>query len=211
MTEPICADTRKILTYILHHYVLHSSTSPFSSLHARYQHSISLPYSLIASYDHPVAYLLRAFIPTFLPALAFRFHILTYLLYLAIVSLEETFTYSGYNVLPSGFILGGIARRKETHFLSEGKGNYGCYGILDWVMGTSIGQDFIDDVRDEAEAKDWEGRAQRKGGKLVRKGKEAKEKGKEAKAKGRGRKKSQGGSGSNGRKADGNGLSLIHI
>ena len=156
-----------------------------------------LPYSLIASYDHPLPYLIHAFIPTFLPALAFRFHILTYLLYLGIVSLEETFTYSGYNVLPSGFILGGIARRIETHFLSHGKGNYGCYGILDWVMGTSVGADVIDDLRDEAEANDWEGRAQRKGGKLVRKGKEAK-------AKGRERKKSESGSGSNGRKADGN-------
>ena len=174
-------------------------------MHTEYQHSINLPYSIIASYDHPLPYLVRVFIPTFLPAMLFRFHILTYLLYISIVSLEETFTYSGYNVLPAGFILGGIARRKEIHFMSEGKGNYGCYGIIDWVAGTSKGQDFLDDVRDEAETQDWEGKAQRKGGKLAKKGKKAKDIGTEAKAKGRGRKKSDSGSGSNGRKADGNG------
>ena len=125
------------------------------------------------------------------------------MVYLSIVSLEETFVYSGYNILPSGFILGGIARRTDIHFLTEGKGNY-SNGILDWVGSTSLGQDFIEDIGDEAEAHDWEGKAQRKGGKLLRKGKETKERGKEVQTKGRGRKKSESGSRSNGTRADGN-------
>ena len=119
------------------------------------------------------------------------------------MSLEETFVYSGYNILPSGLILGGIARRTDIHFLTEGKGNYSS-GILDWVGSTSLGQDFIEDIGDEAEAHDWEGKAQQKGGKLLRKGKGIKERGKEVQAKGRGRKKSESESRSVGAKADGN-------
>lgn len=72
-------------------------------------------------------------------------------MYLALVSLEETLAYSGYNVLPSGLILGGIARRQERHLMGEGKGNYSCLGIVDFVAGTSIGEDVVDDVREEAE------------------------------------------------------------
>lgn len=73
-------------------------------------------------------------------------------MYLAIVSLEETFAYSGYNVLPSGLILGGIARRQERHLMSEGKGNYSCLGICDFVVGTNLPADVLDDVREEAES-----------------------------------------------------------
>ena len=197
------AENSQILTYILHRYLLHSGPSFITSLHYKYQHSISLPYSIIASYDHPLLYLIHSVIPTLLPAMAFRFHILTYLVYMSIVSLEETFVYSGYNILPSGFILGGMARRTDIHFLSEGKGNYSG-GILDWVGSTSLGQDFLEDIGDEAEAHDWEGRAHRKGAKLLSKGKETKERGKGVQAKERGRKKSGSGSRSNGAKADGN-------
>ena len=96
---------------------------------------------------------MHVFMPTYLPAVVFRFHLLTYLLYLAIVSLEETFAYSGYNMLPSAFVLGGIARRQEKHIMGGGYGNYGCFGLVDFTMGTSIGEDLIDDIIDEAEEK----------------------------------------------------------
>lgn len=99
-------------------------------------------------------YLLHVFLPTYLPALLFRFHVLTYHIYLALVSIEETFAYSGYNVLPSGFILGGIARRQESHLMDGGKGNYGCWGLCDFVAGTNVGEGLVEDVRDEAEEKD---------------------------------------------------------
>lgn len=75
-------------------------------------------------------------------------------MYLAIVSLEETFAYSGYNVLPSGFILGGIARRQERHLIGNGRGNYGGIGLMDLVLGTSLGDDVLDDIREETEQKD---------------------------------------------------------
>ena len=81
----------------------------------------------------------------------FRFHLLTYHLYLAIVSLEETFAYSGYNVLPSGFILGGIARRQERHLMNNGEGNFGCFGALDFALSTSLGQDVVEDVTEEVQ------------------------------------------------------------
>lgn len=69
----------------------------------------------------------------------FRFHLLTYLFYLSLVSIEETFAYSGYTIMPTSFFLGGIARRVELHVLSGGEGNFGPWGVLDWVFGTAVG------------------------------------------------------------------------
>lgn len=80
----------------------------------------------------------------------FRTHLLTYLLLLSIVTLEETLTLSGYSTVP-GIILGGIARRQDLHSQGRGKGNFAPWGFLDWIHGTSIGPDVIDDVKDEAE------------------------------------------------------------
>lgn len=48
------------------------------------------------------------------------------------------------------------------HAQSGGRGNYEAWGILDWVHGTSIGPDVMDDVKDEAEkhqVKERSGRA----------------------------------------------------
>ena len=106
---------------------------------------------MVANYDHPVAYVVHVFLPAYLPAMLFRFHLLTYHLYLAIVSLEETFAYSGYNVLPSGLILGGIARRQERHLMNNGEVNFGCFGALDFALGTGLGQDVVEDVTEEVQ------------------------------------------------------------
>ncbi|KAI4237922.1 MAG: hypothetical protein LQ349_001463 [Xanthoria aureola] len=142
---------REIFSYVLHRYLLHHPDSPLTSYHTRWQHTITAPYAFVANYDHPLAYIVHVFLPTYLPALLFRFHLLTYHMYLAIVSLEETFAYSGYNVLPSGLILGGIARRQERHLMGEGKGNYSCLGIVDFVAGTSLGEDLMEEITEEAE------------------------------------------------------------
>ncbi|KAL8903969.1 MAG: hypothetical protein Q9207_003584 [Kuettlingeria erythrocarpa] len=160
---------REILSYVLHRYALHHPDSPFTDYHTRWQHTISAPFSFVAHYDHPLAYLVHIFLPTYLPALLFRFHLLTYHMYLAIVSLEETFAYSGYNVLPSGLILGGIARRQEKHLMGEGKGNYSCLGICDFVMGTSLGEDVLHDVREEADNHNVQGRIKGRAKKAGRK------------------------------------------
>jgi sterol desaturase/sphingolipid hydroxylase (fatty acid hydroxylase superfamily) len=106
---------------------------------------------LTTHYDHPASYLLSSFIPTYGPAVLFRFHLLTYLIYLAIVSLEETFAYSGYSVMPTSFFLGGIARRVDLHLLHDGTGNFGPWGILDWVCGTTVGDTIEDDIREDLE------------------------------------------------------------
>lgn len=76
---------------------------------------------------------------------------MTYLLLLALFSLEEVFTYSGYDVLPSTIMLKGMARRTDAHMMSQGKGNYGPLGVLDWVNGTTLGADVMDDIQDEME------------------------------------------------------------
>lgn len=161
------------MTYVFHRYGLHSEQSPVTKWHADWQHTVPAPFSVVAHYDHPIAYLIHVFLPTYLPAVLFRFHLLTYLLYLAIVSLEETFAYSGYNMLPSTFVLGGIARRQEKHLMGGGKGNYGCFGLLDFAMGTSIGENVVDDVVDEVEekqvAKKTKGKVQAAGKKVLKK------------------------------------------
>ena len=76
---------------------------------------------------------------------------MTYLLLVSIFSLEELFTYSGYNILPSTIMLKGMARRTDAHMMTQGKGNYGPLGVLDWVNGTTVGADVMDDLQDEME------------------------------------------------------------
>ena len=144
---------REILTYTLHRYVLHSEGSALTELHDSWQHSMQTPFSLVAHYDHPSSYILHVFLPMYLPAIIFRFHLITYHIYLILVSLEECFAYSGYNILPSAFILGGIARRQEKHLMNDGEGNFGCFGLADALMGTSLGADLVEDVIDEADQK----------------------------------------------------------
>lgn len=144
---------REFLTYGIHRYALHSDDSPVTELHESWQHSLPAPFSFVAHYDHPIPYFLHVFLPMYLPAILFRFHLLTYQVYLILISLEETFAYSGYNALPNAFILGGIARRQEKHLMGDGDGNFGCFGLADALMGTSLGTDPADDVGDEAEEK----------------------------------------------------------
>ena len=158
---------RELLTYTTHRFLLHSdSTAPIpaylTAAHESWYHSLPTAIPLSGSYDHPVAYLVRVFIPQILPAVVFRFHLLTYLLYLSIISLEETFAYSGYSSVPTNFILGGIARRVDAHVACGGEGNYGCWGLVDWVMGTSVGGDLLEDAEDEADKHDLQGRARAK-------------------------------------------------
>ncbi|KAL9109373.1 MAG: hypothetical protein Q9227_006003 [Pyrenula ochraceoflavens] len=152
---------REILGYTLHRYLLHSSSTPLSSLHRTWHHALSVPYPLTATYDHPLPHLLQTFLPTFLPALLLRMHLLTYLLYTALLSLEQTFAYSGYSTVPTNFILGGIARRTDMHVVCNGEGNFGPWGLCDWVCGTSVGGDVGEDVVEEVRKHDLEGKVER--------------------------------------------------
>ncbi|KAK8196636.1 hypothetical protein M8818_006801 [Zalaria obscura] len=150
---------RGLLHYPIHRYILHAPRSsgyhsPLATYHTSWAHSLRYPFSLAASYDHPLCYLLSRWLPLYLPALIFRFHVLTYHLLVALTSLEELFIYSGYSVLPSQILLSGMARRTETHYATGGKGNFGHWGVMDWVCGTSCKgdeTDVLDDVREEAD------------------------------------------------------------
>ncbi|KAJ5902182.1 sterol desaturase family [Penicillium taxi] len=142
---------RECLTYSIHRFILYSRKRypvviNLAKWHDKWYHDISSPFPLSAHYDHPVTYLIGTFIPTYFPALFFRFHMLTYLVYMAIISIEETFAYSGYKIMPTAFFLGGIARRIDYHCLSRGEGNFGPWGILDWFCGTSIGDSMGDNL-----------------------------------------------------------------
>ncbi|KIY02177.1 uncharacterized protein Z520_02315 [Fonsecaea multimorphosa CBS 102226] len=150
---------RETIAYVLHRYMLHEwhQNNSLSRAHGDWYHAlagISTPFPLSATYDHPAAYLVRSFLPTYIPAVLFRFHLLTYIFYLTLISLEETFAYSGYSTMPTNFILGGMARRTDHHLLCGGEGNFGPWGLCDWIMGTSVGADVIDDVVAEADKHD---------------------------------------------------------
>ncbi|KAJ5158623.1 uncharacterized protein N7500_008274 [Penicillium coprophilum] len=145
MPFEICKDLtmamlgREFLTYVLHRYALHSRWSPvLARWHRSWYHALPAPFPLTAHYDHPIPYLVTKFIPTYAPAIIFRFHMLTYLLYLLFISLEETFAYSGYTVMPTNLFLGGIARRTDMHLLMGARGNFGPWGIMDWIFGTVV-------------------------------------------------------------------------
>ncbi|KAK4154954.1 hypothetical protein C8A00DRAFT_13962 [Chaetomidium leptoderma] len=162
---------REVLTYYIHRYLLHghpTSRRRLSALHTRYAHAHRRPPSaLLLKTDHPLPYLLHRFLPLYLPALALHsgnLHILTFLLFVALATLEETLSMSGYTVVP-GIVLGGMARRTAVHYVSAsssfssvagkkkagGGGNFGSWGVLDWMHGTSLGGDVMADLRDEAE------------------------------------------------------------
>lgn len=155
---------RGTLGYYTHRFMLHSSRySPtLTRLHRQYAHSLKTPFPFSAAYDHPACYLMQRWLPMYLPALFFRFHLVTYLLFTALVGMEEALVYSGYSVLPSTILLAGMARRQEKHVMSGGRGNYAPYGILDFVHGTTLGDaDVIDDLRQEVGKRDVKGKANR--------------------------------------------------
>ncbi|EAW07726.1 sterol desaturase family protein [Aspergillus clavatus NRRL 1] len=137
---------REALAYTIHRYVLHSRQYSVAKYHETWYHSLRAPFPLTAHYDHPAAYLLANFVPTYAPAMFFRFHMLTYLLYLSVISIEETFAFSGYSVMPTSFFLGGIARHTDVHLLSGAEGNFAPWGILDWMCGTTVGDAAEEDV-----------------------------------------------------------------
>lgn len=147
---------RGILHYGIHRFVLHASPRSFGPLarwHQTWAHGVRYSFSLVAAHDHPVCYLLADWLPLYLPALVFRYHVLTWHILVAFTSLEQLFIYSGYAVLPSRILLAGMARRTDSHYESKGEGNFGHWGVLDWACGTTCGgeADVMDDLRDEAD------------------------------------------------------------
>ncbi|KAH6855945.1 hypothetical protein B0I37DRAFT_424725 [Chaetomium sp. MPI-CAGE-AT-0009] len=141
-------------------------THPLTALHTRHAHARAAPpFSLALKTDHPLPYLLHRFLPLYLPALALalldhqHLHLLTFLVFAALATLEETLTLSGYAAVP-GIVAGGMARRAAVHYRGAGGGggggggrvgNFGGWGVLDWVHGTSLGGDVMADLRDEAD------------------------------------------------------------
>jgi len=148
---------REVLTYYIHRYILHAQTSKRSTRRLAAQHAQcahqrrAAPFSLLLMADHPLPFLLHRFLPIYLPALLMQrhLHLLTYFLFFGLCTVEETLTLSGYTIIP-GIIMGGVTRRTSLHY-ARPTGNFGCWGVLDWVHGTSLGGDVMKDVRDEAE------------------------------------------------------------
>ncbi|KAI6086159.1 sterol desaturase family protein [Hypoxylon rubiginosum] len=142
---------REVLTYYIHRFILHSR-GKVGKLHSSYAHAgkNAAPYGLMLYTDHPLPLLLHRTLPVYLPAMVIQPHLLTYFLFTILTTLEEMLSMSGYSIVP-GIIMGGITRRTATHYASGGRGNYGAWGLLDWVNGTSVGKDVVKDIQDEAE------------------------------------------------------------
>ncbi|KAL2871984.1 sterol desaturase family protein [Aspergillus lucknowensis] len=130
--------TREILLYTIHRYILHSKQPvfyPISQLHNAWFHSLRTPFPLTAHYDHPIPYLLSSFLPMYIPVWLFGFHMITFLVYTVITSIEDTFTFCGYSVMPS-FLLKGVAGRIDRHLSHGGRAYFGRLGFVDMLMGT---------------------------------------------------------------------------
>lgn len=54
--------------------------------------------------------------------------------------------------------------------MSRVEGNYGCWGICDLVLGTSLSSDVVEDLSDEAEQKEVLTKPQRKAKAAPRRG-----------------------------------------
>ncbi|TKX19940.1 fatty acid hydroxylase-like protein 2 [Elsinoe australis] len=148
---------RGILHYIIHRFILHapsrSQFAPVAKLHRQWAHGNKFIFSLCAAYDHPACYLLVHWLPSYLPAYFWRMHVLTWLMFQTVVSLEALLIYSGYSALPSAIMLPGMARRVDKHFATGGRGNFGHWGVLDLVCRTGCAgeSDIMDDLQDEAD------------------------------------------------------------
>ncbi|PWY89769.1 sterol desaturase family [Aspergillus heteromorphus CBS 117.55] len=149
---------REALSYTIHRHVLHSKKDflrrHVAQYHESWYHSLRAPYPLTAHYDHPISYLIGNVFPTLIPAAVFRLHMVTYAIYLLLVSLEETFAFSGYSVMPTDFFLGRIARRTEMHLHRRGEGNFGPWGVMDWMFRTGVGEDEEEAIDQEVIALD---------------------------------------------------------
>ncbi|KAL4917641.1 hypothetical protein BDW62DRAFT_201665 [Aspergillus aurantiobrunneus] len=140
ITKQLCWGflAREILSYTIHRFILHSKIPLFSLItdgHRTWHHNLRTILPLSAQYDHPLAYLLSTFLPMYGPVLFSRFHMITFLIYTVIISIEEAFAFSGYYVLPS-FLLSWTARHVESHLAHGGKTHFGRYGIVDLLAGT---------------------------------------------------------------------------
>jgi len=146
---------RGVMHYAIHRYVLHAPArrSVLAKWHKNWAHSLNCTFSIVAAYDHPVCFLLAHWLPVYLPAVVLRLHVLTWLILLGLTSLEATLVYSGYAVLPSTVMLPGMAKRVDRHYETGGDGNFGHWGVLDWVCGTSCpgDTDVMDDLGEEAD------------------------------------------------------------
>ena len=65
--------------------------------------------------------------------------------------------------MPTNLFLGGIARRTDMHLLMGGRGNFGPWGVMDWIFGTVVGDSqTTDDESDEADERERDIRDMRK-------------------------------------------------
>ncbi|KAK4223007.1 hypothetical protein QBC38DRAFT_61152 [Podospora fimiseda] len=141
-------------------HVLKLGGNRLAQLHCSYAHGIPRPtFSLQKGTDHPVAYLLHRFVPVYFSAVVLslvtgNLHLLTYFVFVGLTTMEETMAMSGYSIIP-GIVMGGIVKRTAMHYESGGKGNYGSWGVLDWVCGTGLGRGVINDFR-EVGGRRWE-------------------------------------------------------
>ncbi|KAL2835895.1 hypothetical protein BJY01DRAFT_252274 [Aspergillus pseudoustus] len=128
---------REILSYSVHRWLLHSRQPALAWIvkqHNSWFHALRGALPLTAHYDHPLAYLLHTFLPMYIPVYYLRFHAITFFIYTVLISIEETFTYSGYSIIPFS-ILQGTASRVNMH-LSDSRRYFGRLGLVDFFLGT---------------------------------------------------------------------------
>ncbi|KAI5294417.1 hypothetical protein KEM52_004066 [Ascosphaera acerosa] len=131
---------REAIGYLAHRCLLHSHfiTPWLARRHRAWYHTLRELGPFAATYDHPACYIVNRFLPAYLAAVLLRLHLITYMLYMALVSSEEMLAYCDFSFVSSGhlfLVVGAIGRQAKRHLDSGGRSHFGDLGVVDWLCG----------------------------------------------------------------------------
>jgi sterol desaturase/sphingolipid hydroxylase (fatty acid hydroxylase superfamily) len=118
---------REILFYAVHRALHHPRI--YAKIHKKH-HKFVAPMAFATQYAHPIEQLLGNVMPTVLPLIVMRVHILTYFVFVTLQLAESSSVHSGYDFAG--------ARAHDLHHEKFQVNFGGPLGIMDWLLGTDV-------------------------------------------------------------------------